>query len=135
MSGEANALQVLVYQTLLANPAVSAIVAARVYDRPPAGAAAPYISFGPSDQVEDDADCLTGHVAALQIDCWSEAQDGMRECKALVTAVKKALHNLSGDLTTGALVSARVTLVRVMPDPDGITTHGVITLEAAVEEA
>lgn len=132
---ESNALQVLVFQTLQAAPAVTAIVGPRVYDRPPSGATLPFVSFGPSDQIEDDADCIAGLIETIQIDCWSGAQDGMRECKDLVAAVKKALHNLPGNLATGALVAARVTMTRVLADPNGVTTHGIVTLEAMIEEA
>lgn len=132
---ESNALQKLVWETLTGDAAVIAIVGNRVFDRPPTGAQAPYVCFGPSDMTDDEADCIPGYVEALQIDCWSEAQDGKRECKALVSAVKKCLHKLTGNLDVGALASARVSLTRVVDDPDGISTHGIVTLEVSIEEA
>ena len=128
-------LQKAVFDRLVADAGVAAIVGARIYDKPPADALAPYLSFGPSDAVPEDAECFLGRIEVLQIDAWSTAQDGKRECKVLTDAVKKALHKWSGSLPVDALVSVEVTSLRVFDDPDGITTHGVVTLEATIEEA
>lgn len=128
-----NALQTMIYERLVAAPAVAAIVAGRVYDLAPQAAAFPHISFGPSDTVEDDEECIGGRIETLQIDCWSRAQDGFRECKALVDAVYAALHYHTATLTAGALVDMRVTLTRVFRDPDGLTSHGVVQVECMVE--
>lgn len=129
-----NALQKLIYDRLVADAAVIAIVGTRVLDKPPAGTQVPYISFGPSDYVPEDADCVTGRVETIQIDCWSEAQDGKREVKALADAVKESLHEYAGSIDPGALVEMRVIQVRILDDPDGISLHGIVTVEAQAEE-
>ena len=51
-------LQGAVVARLKAEPAVTAIAAGRVYDQPPLlpERVFPYVSFGPSDTLEDDAD-------------------------------------------------------------------------------
>lgn len=130
-----NSLQTLIYDLLVADTAVHAICADRIYDRPDTSVTAPFISFGASDYSPDDHDCIDGRIETQQIDIWSEALDGKRECKALADAVKAALHDAVGSLAVGALVTMRVVLVRVFDDPDGRTTHGVIQIEAVVEEA
>ncbi|MDI3335868.1 DUF3168 domain-containing protein [Defluviimonas aestuarii] len=132
---ESNALQAMIVTCLKADAAVAAIVGQKVYDKPAATVSAPYLSIGPSDYVPEDADCIDGRTETVQIDCWSEAQDGKREVKALADAVKKALHGYAGTLTIGALVSLEAKLVRVLDDPDGITLHGVVQVEALIEEA
>jgi Protein of unknown function (DUF3168) len=129
-----NALQKLVYDLLVADAGVGALVGGRIYDRPSATVAAPYVSFGPSDYVPDDEECINGRIEALQIDAWSEAQDGKREGKAICDAIKAALHDAVGSLSVGALVTMRVVLVRVFDDADGRTTHGVVQIEAVIEE-
>ncbi|WP_347311368.1 DUF3168 domain-containing protein [Defluviimonas sp. SAOS-178_SWC] len=131
---ESNALQAMIVARLKADAGVSAIIGQKVYDRPPATVAAPYVSIGPSDYVPDDAECVDGRVETMQIDCWSEAQDGKREAKAIADAAKKALHRYAGSIDPGALVSIEVVQVRVLDDPDGITTHGIVIVEAIVEE-
>lgn len=130
-----NALQSMIFTRLTTDASVTALVGQKVYDQPPATVAVPYISFGPSDVTFDDPDCLTTRHEALQIDCWSTATDGKREIKAIVDAVKTSLHKYPGTIDPGALVSIEVTLVRILDDPDGITKHGVITVEAEIEEA
>jgi hypothetical protein len=129
-----NALQVFLYERLVADVAVGALVGDRIYDRPAATASVPYITFGPSDYVPDDDECIDGRIETVQLDVWSEAQDGKRECKAIVDAVKSCLHDAVGDLEAGALVTMRITLIRVFDDPDGRTTHGVVQIEAVIEE-
>lgn len=129
-----NELQTLIYQRLVNDVGVQAIVGSRVYDNPTGKNDFPYVSFGPSDVVEDDADCITGRIETIQIDCWSRYQGGFKEVKTLADAVKKALHRYAGTLTVNALVEMTVRSVRYFRDPDGLTSHGVITLQAIVEE-
>lgn len=132
--GSAEELQRLLYATLTADAAVMAL-ANRVYDKVselPYGTKNSYISFGPTDSVEDDAECITGVEVTCQIDVWSRA-DGALECKKLTDLVRKALHRQSLTLTTNALVDVWVTLTRVFPDPSG-EHHGVVTVTCMVEE-
>lgn len=129
-----NALQAFIYQRLVDDAAVHALAGDRIYDRPPATVGAPYITFGPSDSVVDDDECIDARVETVQLDVWSEAQDGKRECKAIVDAVKASLHDAEGNLSTGALSTMRVVLTRVFDDPDGRTTHGVLQVECLIDE-
>lgn len=127
-------LQELIYNRLISDAGVSAIVGDKVFDRAKPRAAAPYISFGPSDGVPDDAECITGRVETMQIDCWSDSQGGKSQAKRLVDAVKSSLHEWAGTLAVNALVEMRVVLWRVFDDPDGVISHGVVTVEAMIEE-
>lgn len=128
------ALQIMVRARLLAVPAIVDLIGARVYDKPPADAVAPYISFGPSDIVPEDDDCISARTETLQIDLWSVAQDGKREVKTLADLVKTALHRFDGTIDPGALVELDVVQMRILDDPDGITLHGVVVLRAVIEE-
>lgn len=128
-------LQTLIYQRLIADAGVSAIIADRVFDgKMLEGVDFPYVTFGPSDQIEDDADCITGLIETVQLDCWSRAGGGFLEVKRLADAVRRALHRHSGDIGDHALVEMRVTSSRMFRDPDGLTYHAAISIEARVEE-
>jgi hypothetical protein len=127
-------LQQLIVTRLKAHVGLTALITGRVYDQPPKDVAAPYISIGPSDVVEDDADCILAAVETLQLDVWSEAQDGKREAKLICDQVRAALHGYSAEPAVGALAGMRVALVRVFDDPDGRTTHGVVQVECLIEE-
>lgn len=135
MASPSNELQTAIYDLLRLDTAVAAMVGTRIYDRVPAASdVPPYITFGPSDELEDDAECITSSAHSLQIDVWSEKQGGFKECKEITHAVKVALHEVAVDLPTHALVEMRVTQRRHLRDRDGITSHGVVTIEAMIEE-
>ena len=94
----------------------------------------PYISFGPSDLVPDDADLITGREETVQIDIWSQQHGALIEARQIVDAVKGALHKAPPALEDHALVGLEVILARVMLDRDGVTAHGIVQLTAFVEE-
>lgn len=124
-------LQRLLFTTLKADAGVSAITS-RVYDNIPTAPVFPYISFGPQDATDAGADCIDGQEITIQLDCWSRAV-GFLECKNMVDAVRKALHEQELTLTDNALAEIRVFLTRVFRDPDGLTTHGVVQVTASCE--
>ncbi len=131
------ALHDLIRDTIKANASVMALVT-DVYDRVPGeparwGKKNAYISFGPADVVEDDTECIIGGSHAVQLDCWSR-KVGDVHCKQIVDTVKAALHEIDAELDDYGLVQMRVTMRRVFRDPDGLTSHGVVTVEADIEE-
>lgn len=129
-------LQKLIYDTLKANASISALIS-NVYDQIPAdpfGATkTAYISFGPQDASEDDAECIDGQRVTVQMDIWSRAV-GSTEAKTITDLARKALHRKSLTLTNNALVDSWVEVARVFRDGDGITTHGVIQCTFMIEE-
>lgn len=92
-----------------------------------------YISLGPIDVVEDDAECIIGGSHSAQVDVWSR-KVGSIHCKEIVDAVKAALHEVGAELDAYGLVQLRVAMRRVFMDADGKTYHGVLTIEADIEE-
>ena len=128
-----NALQTAIFQRLTAFAPLVALVGQRVYDAPSAAAAFPYISFGPMDAVLEDVDLIDAETQALQIDVWSKALDGQRECKAICDQVRKAVKGFSANLSAGALAGSEVTQIRVIPDPQDGLHHGIVTVEFLIE--
>lgn len=127
---------------LRANAAVTAFVGTRIYDRVPEkkdgtpNVPYPYISMGPSTSIPDDYDCLDGEEITIQFDIWSSGADeayGSVECRKIMGAVKRALHDTDLTLTTNALVSLQMELMRVIDDPNPAINHGVIQFTAQVE--
>lgn len=128
-------LQVAIVQRLLAVPEVTALVGSRVLDMPKPDTTCPFVSIGASDATWVEHGCYRMQTETVQIDVWSEATDGKRECKIVTDAVANALHLAEIEPATGALALLQVVLVRVMEDPDGRTTHGVVQVTAEVEVA
>ena len=127
-------LQTLIYDTLLADTQVAALVGDRVYDGPPASRTYPCITFGPMDYVPEDMTCILGRLEAIQIDVWSRENGRLWPCKQICDAVKNALHEADLSLAVNALVRIEVTGVLVFADADGVTAHGVVSIEADLEE-
>lgn len=126
-------LQAMVVARLKAFSGLSALIGSRVYDDVPETAAFPYVSWGPEQALQDDADCIEGFNVSLQIDAWSRAT-GQGESKKIAEQVRLALHNYGGSLTDNALVSIEHTSTQFLRDPDGKTSHAVIEFSAFIEQ-
>ncbi|PWE48479.1 DUF3168 domain-containing protein [Thioclava sp. NG1] len=128
------ALQDSVYDALIADAGVSALVGTRVYDNAPDGVVYPYITFGPSQAVTDDVECIDGEENYLQIDVWTQEGGSKRGAKVICAAVKQALHNAALVLSDPvALVLVEVEDMRVIGDPDEQVAHGIVSLKAVTE--
>jgi hypothetical protein len=130
----AAALQKFVFETLSADLDVAYVVGARIYDRARPNAVFPFITFGPTSVILIQDDCLAGRTETLQIDVWSTDQAGMRQAKQICDLVIKALNGLEGELEDGYATDIRVVLTQVIADPDGITSHGIVQIEALIDE-
>lgn len=128
-------LQKLIFDTLQADAAVNALIGGRIYDGPPNDQQFPCITFGPSDSNPDDMECIKARTESIQLDVWSRSNGRMRPCREIMDAVYDALHHANLSLTVNALVLIRVDGMRMFMDADGETAHGVITVEADVEQA
>lgn len=130
-------LQDLILRTLKGTPAIMDLVNG-VWDQPPtdylSDPKAAAITFAGSDTAEDGADCVDGVEITVQLDVWSR-KVGFPNCKQITDLVRKALHNQELSLPSeNALVQVWVPLTKVERDPDGITSHGVVIVTAAIEE-
>jgi len=104
-----------------------------IHDRIPKESQFPYVSFGPATYVPLDATCIVAGTYTLQVDVWSR-EVGSGECYDICDAAKRLLHYPDIQLPVNALAMMRVSSVRMFDDPDGLTHHGVLTVEAIIEE-
>lgn len=103
----------------------------RVYDRATESTAYPYATLGPSNWVNEDVECIDARLVTQQIDIWHSASNkGVLE--DLTDDVSGALAGWS-DTISLTMQPLRVYLVRIMDDPDGVSVHGVVQVEARVE--
>jgi Protein of unknown function (DUF3168) len=123
-------LQKAIVAWLKADSGVNAIIAGRIYDAVPGGAAKPYLSFGPFQALPEHGDCLDGGEVFITLDGWAAGPDTV-QVKQLGTAVAKALDLAAITIDTPPrLVELTVEQTQYMRDPDGITAHAVITVHA-----
>lgn len=133
----AHELQVAIVNALKADPDVAALVGIRIFDVVPAKdgkitAEFPYISFGPVQDLPEDADCIEASELVIQLDAWSR-DPGFMEGRKIAKAIKKALDEQSLPLADNALVYFEFDGRRDLRAPDGLTTQIVSTFRAGVE--
>lgn len=129
------ALQVSIYEALVANAPLSALMGGpRVFDDVPRDAPFPYVTFGQSTV----RDCSTGnddddgdeHLVTLHV--WSRA-GGRKETHEIMGALETALDGQALTLTGHRLVNLRHELSEARRDADGETTHGIVRYRAVTE--
>lgn len=134
MSSAGHLLQTAIVAALESDSALAALVGDRVYDHSPAGAIYPHITFGPSDETPEDADCLVNTAYNWQIDTWSQTGGNRIETRNLTAAIKKMLHGADLDLDPYALALLDVVRVRILGDSNPLLTHGVVEIYAEIED-
>lgn len=126
----------LVRGALKAENAVMALVT-DVFDKVPSDpwkTKNAYISRGPVTGLPDDSECISGQEITMQIDVWSRKPDRWT-VDDIISAMRRVLHeNEDLELPHYGLVEMRVTLTRVIDDPDPNTVHGLIQVTALIEE-
>ncbi|ORE90632.1 hypothetical protein ATO13_21971 [Stappia sp. 22II-S9-Z10] len=124
--------------------AVTALVGTRIWDAVPLSRSFPYIELGEGQGVDMDDGCKPVEQAYLTVHVWSRDPQqnrliGKVEAWTIIGALKKAVWNADRQGTlvaSGWIISqARVSGARVFEDPDGLTQHGVLTVEAVIEPA
>lgn len=108
-------------------PALTAVV-----DRATEGTAYPFASMGTSDWIDASSECIKARDVSLQVDIWG-SQSSKGALEDLTDDVAAALDGFA-DTDRLTMHPIRVAQVLTMDDPDGMTVHGVVRVEAMVEE-
>ena len=103
-----------------------------VVDKPTEKTPMPYIVLGPSYWISADAECIEARDVTLQVDAYDSASS-KGKLEDLVDDVATALNGWADEVAL-TMHPMRVSLVRVMDDPDGKSLHGVVQVEAMVED-
>lgn len=117
------------WEWLLADPNVTALVGNRIFDQVPASVVFPYISIGPDQTLPNRFDCLDGSEIVVQYDVWSRAK-GYPEVKRIAEAVRISLNGAPLVLNGYILTDFWFDDWRTLRDPDGLTSHAVLTFRA-----
>lgn len=133
MASAAWALQTALYQRLVADTALAALIGgARIYDDVPRDATFPYVTFGPVTVRDFSTGTETHHEHAVALHVWSRAA-GRKETHEILGAVQDAVHEAGLTLAGHRLVNLRFETSETRRDPDGETTQGVIRFRAVTE--
>lgn len=129
----AHDLQAAIVALLLADAGLVATLGGpRIHDGAPRNAAFPCVTLGETAVSDWSSGTEAGASIRLTLHVWSRAS-GKREAWAIVGQLMRLLHDTPVTLDAHALVLLRVAFAEVRLDPDGLTEHGVVRLEALVE--
>lgn len=134
MSADA-ALQAGILAHLAANTGVQSHLSdpPRLYDRPPAGAAWPYVALGRGESRPLDGDDTSLSEHRLTLHVWTRRHD-FAEVKAITGAVAAALHNAQFTLPDGyRLVLCRCVYTDHFEGADERAVHGLVRIRALVQ--
>ncbi|MCV9965458.1 DUF3168 domain-containing protein [Pararhizobium sp. BT-229] len=133
-------LQKLMVQLVRNDGPLTILIEGRFFDHVPRDPATgkvtakfPYISFGPEQEIQRNAECIPGSDFVFQIDVWSR-EVGFPETKRICSAVEHALDGEELEIGDNALVSLEYGGRRILRDSDGLSSHGVMTFRAMVEK-
>jgi hypothetical protein len=126
------ALQAAVLAQLRADSSVSALLDGRIHDEPPASPAYPYVTIGRTETRPWGGLNGEGVEHALTLTCVSRF-GGTEEAKAVVAAMRAALHGAELMLTDHRLVNLRATYSDVFRGSDWRSTFGVLRVRAVTE--
>lgn len=136
MSDPALAVQEAVIGALRVST-LNAVVNGRIYDSVPATKAGatptfPYVTFGEAQSLPERADCVDGTEHFFTVHAWSRAV-GFPEVKRMVSAIRDALHEVDLEVSGFRLIDLALQNTQFMRDPDGLTSHGVMTFRAMLD--
>jgi hypothetical protein len=130
MSDPYSALQPVIRTALVDSAAVGALVGDRIYDRVPSNPTFPYLRLNITDLVEDDDGCGKHWIANVEVHVWSRAA-GRKEASLIAGPVRDALDAITA--VTGYRINHnQYRTTRMLDDPDGLSTHGIVTQEIAL---
>jgi hypothetical protein len=132
MSDPSYEIQEAIVAAVKADTALTSLIGGRIYDPVPPTAAFPYISIGEDQVLPDLAQCYDGADVISTLHVWSR-KIGYGEVKRVAAALESALTNATFALTGFRLVDKLFESTRYMRDPDGLTSHAVVTFRARTE--
>jgi hypothetical protein len=120
----------------VASPALTALVpATNIVDRHGRPAAFPSVILGEGQEVDAEVSFDRRHVRIYtDLHLWDRSP-ALTSVKAIAGAIRQVLHGAELALDEGRLLDLRVVSSRHLRDPDGVTAHSVVTIEALIEEA
>jgi hypothetical protein len=133
--GYATDLQQGLRAALAADAGVTALVGARIYDKPPHSPTYPFIRFGDFDVDHNDTNCTLSAFVTVSVEAHSRSISGSIEVQRIVEAVRAVLHRSESSVTLAnyALIELIEQTSLVTRDTDGEAFTGVTVYRAFLD--
>lgn len=119
-------IQAAIAALLLADPDIKALVKDRVFDRIENVPELPYITIGEAQVIPELAECTDAAESRITIHTWSRFKT-FKAVKSLGKIIIRLLHDGDLAISDGNVQSMLLESARYLRDPDGLTSHGVLT--------
>lgn len=135
MSADLQQLQEALYSRLSADAGLTTVIgASKVHDRPPHGAAMPYITFGATRSFNAGTSTEDAGEHLMTLHVWSKT-GGRKQCMEAMQAAGAVLASPLPVTGGVRFVSLRGQAEEITYEPDLKAWHGVIRLRAVTEAA
>lgn len=119
-------LQDSIVKRLKVDAALLAIVSGRVFDSVAANAKFPYINIGEVQVFPELGEGTDAAESSVTMHVWSR-EPGFLEARRIGAAIIASLHDEELAIADGSVQSMLLESARYLRDPDGLTSHGVLT--------
>lgn len=128
------ALQKAIRARLVATSAVTALVpAANVLDKNSRPEVFPSINIGEGQTVPGDGLARNRHTVFADLHVW-QTEAGLAVNKAIVGAIRQAFGAPFYTIDGHHVADLSITSAHFMRDPDGVHSHGIVSIEAQLVE-
>ncbi|MGX1196393.1 DUF3168 domain-containing protein [Parvibaculum sp. MBR-TMA-1.3b-4.2] len=108
---------------------------ARIYDRVPADAAFPYVSFGAHQEIDDSFECHEGTEIWFEMDIWDQEAHGNVRIGRILQAMKGLVTEAALTVNGHKLGVLKFRDAIYLRDPDGISRRVRATWRVLTEES
>jgi len=122
------ALQAAISGLLLGSPDVTSLLDDRIFDKIPNAPEFPYMSFGEFQMLPELGEGIDAAQSFVTLHTWDRFKSS-RATKGLARSIIAALHDQDLTIDGGGVQSLLLQSSRVIPDPDGLTSHGILVFE------
>lgn len=128
------AIQAAIRARLVASSAVTALVpVASILDRNARPAPFPSVIVGEGQTVPDEGIARNRHEVFMDMHLWA-TEPGTMVSKQIAGTVREALADTCWNIPGLHVIDLRIASTRFMRDPDGLHSHGVVSLQFRVME-
>lgn len=124
-----------VYELLTGDVTLTNLVTGGIHDEVPQNRSYPFVQMG-SESFESKRATFSvdGRNVLVRIHVWSQYQ-GAKEAWNIIARIGTLLDETTPAVDGAVVESCEVELAQVLPDPDGITRHGVMDLRVLIAES
>ncbi len=125
-------LQTIIYTTLNGDSTLDGLVGNnKIFDNVPQNTAYPYVVINNESAVNRGTQTLDGNQYTIDLEVWSQYR-GKKEIKEIMERIYNLFHNATYSVSGASMVLSQIRNVITLVENDGITRHGVLTLDVIV---